>query len=56
MSWCFVVSVGCSFNHASRASGALTFLCFTKELEPAFAICTAAFAFIEHAYRVAKPS
>ena len=33
MSWCFVVSVGCSFNHASRADGALPFLCFAKEKE-----------------------
>ena len=33
MSWCFVVSVGCSFNHTSRADGALPFLCFAKEKE-----------------------
>ena len=30
---CFVVELGCSFNHASRADGALTFLCFAKEKE-----------------------
>ena len=28
---CFVVELGCSFNHASRADGALPFLCFAKE-------------------------
>ena len=33
MSWGFVVSVECSFNHASRADGALPFLCFAKEKE-----------------------
>ena len=30
---CFVVELGCSFNHASRADGALPFLCFAKEKE-----------------------
>ena len=38
------------------AARATYFLCFAKEREPAFAIYTAAFAFIEHAYCVGKPS
>ena len=28
---CFVVGLEFSFNHASRADGALTFLCFAKD-------------------------
>ena len=31
MGYCFVVGFGGSFNHASRADGALTFLCFAKD-------------------------
>ncbi|EEP67978.1 hypothetical protein GCWU000324_02229 [Kingella oralis ATCC 51147] len=31
MGCCFVVSFGCSFNHALHASGTLTFLCFAKK-------------------------
>ena len=31
MGCCFVVGLGCSFNHALHASGALTFLCFAKD-------------------------
>jgi len=53
--WCFVVRFERGFNHALSAGGALVF-CFAKVGEPAFAICTAAFSFVEHACRVAKPS
>ena len=31
MGYCFVVGFGGSFNHTSRADGALTFLCLAKE-------------------------
>ena len=31
MGLCFVVGFECSFNHALRASGVLTFLCFAKD-------------------------
>ena len=31
LGWRIVAGLGCSFNHASRADGALTFLCFAKE-------------------------